>query len=340
MLYAKVEKKKADGIRKRIIAAGLYAKGYRSFSDAAFVYIPVIKKPKERLEVVELREEKKAAPRDLKELLDAKIGKEAAGKVFSSFDIVGDIAIFEIPRGLEKYGKEVAESIMQIHKNVKTVVKKVGAVEGEFRTRPVAVVAGENRTETLHKEHGCMMLLDVSKVYFSVRLSHERKRIAEAVRPGEKILALFAGVGPFPLVIAKKHPDAQIVAVELNPDAVRFMRENVKLNKAKNIIVEEGDARKIVLSKYKNFADRILMPLPRSADKFLDVAFAGARNGCIVHIYHFGHVENPYAEIEKRIAEEAKKAGARAEILNKRIVRPFAPRIVQVVVDFSIKKKK
>ena len=73
------------------------------------------------------------------------------------------------------------------------------------------------------------------------------------------------------------------------------------------------------------------MPLPRSADKFLDVAIAGAKNSCIVHVYSFAAIENPYEEIEKRIFEEAEKAGVKVEIVNRKIVRPYAPKIVQVV---------
>jgi len=337
MKYVKVEKKKANNTIKKLVKLGAYSKGHRAFCEGNFVFVPIAKIPTGKWQIVELEKEEKQKPRDLKSVLTSKIGPEAASKLFSSFDIIGDIAIIEVPKGMEKYEKELAESIREVHPNVKVVAKKASAISGDYRVRQVKVIIGGNRTETLYKEHGCKMLLDVAKVYFSVRLSHERRRIAEQVKPNERILALFAGVGPFPLVIAKKQPKSEIVAIELNPDAVRYMRENVELNKVKNIIVEEGDARKIVLEKYKNFADRILMPLPRSADEFLDVAFAGARDGCIAHIYHFAPIEDPYRDIEEKIAQEAKKANAKVKIINKRIVRPFAPKIVQVVVDFKIK---
>lgn len=337
MKYVKVEKKKANNTIKKLVKLGVYSKGHRAFCGGDFVFIPIVKTPPGRWQIVELEREEKQKASDLKSLLALKIGAEAASKLYSSFDIIGDIAIIEVPKGMEKYEKELAESIREIHKNVKVVAKKASAIHGDYRVRDVKVIIGENRTETLYKEHGCKMLLDVAKVYFSVRLSHERKRIAEQVKPNERILALFAGVGPFPLVIAKKQPTANIIAIELNPDAVGYIRKNVELNRVKNIIVEEGDARKIVLEKYRNFADRILMPLPRSADEFLDVAFAGARHGCTVHIYHFAPVEDPYRGIEEKIRREAKKANAKVKIINKRIVRPFAPKIVQVVIDAKIK---
>lgn len=332
MLYAKIAKKNAQEMIKKITALGAYADGFKCFSDGEYVFIPLSKKPRLDVEFVE-RDEKIIKEKNVKDILAETIGKENAEKLYSSFDIVGDIAVIDLPEGMEKYDKDVADAILKVHKNVKVVAKKAGSVEGEFRIRPLKIVAGENRTETIYREHGCAMKLDLARVYFSVRLSAERKRIAEQVAPKEKILALFAGVGPFPLVIAKKHPDVEIVAVELNPVAVKYMQENIKLNKINNIVVEEGDAREIVLKKYKNYADRIIMPLPKSADKFLDVAFFAAKKNCIVHIYGFAPEENPFADLERKIKEESNR---KVKILNRKIVRPYAPRVVQVVIDFEI----
>jgi len=232
----------------------------------------------------------------------------------------------------------IAEAVLSVHKNIKVVAKKMGPMEGEFRVRKLRVIAGENRTETIYKENGVRMKLDVAKVYFSVRLGTERKRISELVTPGERILALFAGVGPFALVIAKSHPDAEIVAIELNPDAVRYMEENIKLNKFKKIKAVLGDAREVVVREYLNWADRVTMPLPKSADAFLDVAIAGVKDGGVVHFYAFANEADPYSGPRKKIEEEARKAGASIEFLNEKIVRPYAPRVVQVVIDFRVRK--
>ncbi|NYZ77337.1 class I SAM-dependent methyltransferase family protein [Candidatus Micrarchaeota archaeon] len=337
MLFMKVPRKKAEEARRKIVSGGIYAEGYKAFHDEQHVYFPVLHAV-EGYGTIEMEGEKFERVKGLRELLAGILTDEELENLVTSYDLVGDIAIIEIPDELESKQKQIADAVLKTNKRLKVVAKKLGRVDSEFRVRPLKAIAGENRTETTYVEHGCRMRLDVAKVYFSIRLSNERKRIAELVKPGEHILALFAGVGPFPLVIAKKQPNTNIVAIELNPEGVRYMRENVRLNKNKNITVESGDAREIVFGKYRGFADRILMPLPRSAETFLDVAFAGARDGCMVHIYNFAPIENPYADIEKRIAEEAKKAGAKAEIVNRKIVRPYAPKIVQVVVDFRIKK--
>ena len=337
MLFVKVPRKKAEEVRQYLNENNLYATDYKTFRDEENVYFPVLKKLP-GYDTVEMGGEKFEKSKNLRELLLGILNEEELETLVTSYDLVGDIAIIEIPEELESKEKEIANALLEANKRLKVVAKKLGKVESEFRVRPLKVIAGEKRTETLYTEHGCKMKVDIAKVYFSVRLSTERKRIAGLVKSGENILALFAGVGPFPLVISKKHPDTKIVAIELNPEGVKYMEENIKLNKMDNITAVQGDARKVVLEKYKNFAERILMPLPRSADKFLDVAIAGAKNGCIVHIYSFAPIENPYEEIEKRIFEEAEKAGVGAEIINKKIVRPYAPKIVQVVVDFKIKK--
>lgn len=337
MLFIKVPKNKAEKTRRYLVEEGLYAKEYKVFSDEQFVYFPVVKKVK-GYESVEMEGEKFQRTKKLRELLSGILSEDELENLVTSYDLIGDIAIIEIPKELEKHEKKIANALLKTNKRLKVIAKKLGRVDNEFRVRPLKVIAGENRTETLYTEHGCRMKFDAAKVYFSVRLSTERKRIAELVKSKENILALFAGVGPFPLVIAKSHPDTNIIAIELNPEGVKYMKENIRLNKTKNITAIEGDARKVILEKYRNFADRILMPLPRSADKFLDVAFAGARDGCIVHIYNFAPIENSYDEIEKKIFAEAKRAGVKAEIINKKIVRPYAPKIVQVVVDFKVKK--
>jgi len=339
MLFAKALKKDGERIRRLLIESGAFANGYKILNDGEFVLFPITKRIKGDFEIVESDAE--PMPKQfskIKEALSGLLSEKEMEELVTSFDLIGDIAIIDIPEGLESKEKAIADAVLAVHKNIKVIAKKMGPMEGEFRVRKLKVIAGENRTETIYKENGVKMKLDIAKVYFSVRLGTERKRIAELVKPGERILALFAGVGPFALVIAKSHPDAEIVAIELNPDAVQYMEENIKLNKFKNIKAILGDARSVVLKNYVGWADRVTMPLPKSADAFLDVAIAGAKDGGVVHFYAFADAEDPYSEPRKKIEEEAKKAGAGVEFLNEKIVRPYAPRIVQVAVDFRVKK--
>jgi tRNA (guanine37-N1)-methyltransferase len=357
MLFAKVKKENAEESRQMLIKSEALSKDYKIKRDENFIYFPLVKEVYD-LEIVEMEAEPVPFKyQNLQEQLCEFLTKEEMEQVVTSFDVIGDLVIAEIPHELDSKEKQIAHAILKVHRNCKVVAKKIGAMSGEFRTRPLKVIAGEARTETMYKEHGAKMLIDPSKAYFSVRLATERKRIADLVKPREHVLALFAGVGPFPLVISKTQPECEIVAIELNPEAVNYMEKNIALNKSKNIKPILGDAREIVLKHYQNWADRVIMPLPHTAQDFLDVAFAGARNNCIVHFYGFSSEKDVEHAFEDKIQEAATRTGNptnlseslngplkqsfnwKPETVNRRIVRPYAPGIVQVVVDFRVKKQ-
>lgn len=338
MLFLKVPAKKAEAVRRELAENGALSKEYAVIKEGGFVLLPLqAGSSRGAYETVELEVPKRPVRiASLKEALRGVLSDEELESLTASFDIMGDVAIIEVPEALEGREREIGEAVLLVHKNVRCVYKKLGGMEGEYRVRRLGHVAGENRTETEHRESGVRMRLDVAKAYFSVRLSHERKRIAELVKPGERVLVLFAGVGPFALVIAKKRPKAEITAVELNPDAVLYMRENVELNRAKNVHVVEGDAMKIELEPAS--FDRVVMPLPKTAHEFLGVAFAAVKSGGIVHFYSMGETKDPYAEPTKKAQEAAKAGGVEMQVASKRIVRPYSPALVQVVLDLKIKK--
>lgn len=115
------------------------------------------------------------------------VSMQKLGRVYNSYDIVGDIAIIRLPKASKKRGQNVAKAVMSVHKNVRTVLAQTGAVCGDFRLRKLEYLAGENETVTLHRESGCLFSVDVEKCYFSPRLSHERMRVARRLAK-EKLL--------------------------------------------------------------------------------------------------------------------------------------------------------
>src|SRR5260370_15620431 len=119
---------------------------------------------------------------------------------------------------------------MKVHKNVKTVYYKAGAITDNQRLRPLHHVPGAVRTETIHKELGCRFKIDISKAFFSPRLSSEHNRVAEQVQPGEGVVDMFAGVGPFSILIARRLEDVQDNAIDANLEAIKLIREKAKLN--------------------------------------------------------------------------------------------------------------
>lgn len=331
--YIPMEKKSAQKKIEELKKKGKFDSSYKVLEKEGKIFIPVNAKIAGSVDMEGERFSRKA--KSMEEALGGMLSADELKEVVGSFDLIGDIAIVEIPDSLVKKEKEIAKALMEVHKNVKVVAKKEGPMEGPYRTRKLKVIFGENRTETVYKENDVRMLLDVAKVYFSPRLSFERKRIAELVKNGERILALFAGVGPFPLVIAKRKK-CEIVAIELNPAAVEYMEKNISLNKMNNITAICGDVKEIVPRDYADWADRVLMPLPKDAEEFLGAAYAGARNNAIIHFYTFADINDPFADARRKIAKHLAKG--KYEIANERIVRPFSPALVQVVVDIKVKK--
>jgi len=247
-----------------------------------------------------------------------------------AYELIGDIAIID-PH--EENVMDIAEVLLQ-HKNIKTVFQATSAVSGEFRTRELLFIAGEKKIETLYRENGCRYLLDVTSVYFTPRLSTERIRILGQVMEGEKVVDMFAGIGPFSILIAKRFPGAHVIAIDKNPAAIKYLKENAKLNKLKNIEIKEGDAREEV--KGISDVDHIIMNLPHSAIEFIDAALGIIKRGGVIHFYAISHEDDLFEGIFKNIEEHARRAGFQIISLDKRIVRPYAPYQYNVCIDFRV----
>jgi len=280
--------------------------------------------------------------RDLRTRLKGRIPEDLLRLVPRAFDIVGSrekaVAILELPEELREYEKLIAEALMEAHKNVRSVLAKASERYGIYRVRDLRLIAGEEDTEVIHKEAGCLFKLDPRRVYFSPREATERGRIAEMVRPGESVLVMFSGVGPLPVVIAKRRSGVHVVAVEINPDAHNYCVENIALNRLEGRIrAILGDVREVCPRLGERF-DRVLMPLPKGAASYLDVAIPCLRDGGVLHFYHWAHERDLFSEAEDLIRAAAEKMDRRAEILNRVRVLPYGPRIWKVRVDARIER--
>jgi tRNA G37 N-methylase Trm5 len=191
---------------------------------------------------------------NLKELLKDKLSKDELENLKSSFDMIGDIAVIEIDDTLKHKEKIIADTLLQMVKNIKVVCKKVGRHKGEFRIQSMKVIAGEERKETITKENGISLKLDVEKVYFSPRMSTERKRISEMIRPGEDILCMFSGCGPYPLTFLRKQPNLWIDSIEINPIGAEYQRQNLSINRSISRKIEPVQAK----SRQKQYLDYVI----------------------------------------------------------------------------------
>jgi len=230
----------------------------------------------------------------------------------SSFDIIGNKALIKLPHEIESYGEEIGRAIMETHPPVNSVFQDLG-VSGPFRIRSVRLLAGDETTETEVSEYGMKFRVDVSKTFFSPRLAEERKRVFEACRRGERVLDMFAGVGPFSISVARKA--AEVVALDVNPYAVSYCRENCYLNHINNVRPYLRDAAEFSDGKF----DRIIMNLPMTGSDYLENAkYLLEKEG---RIDFYSHIHD--SALHAKIWELRMRHGLR--VLSHRKVKSYSP---------------
>jgi tRNA (guanine37-N1)-methyltransferase len=340
---------KAIAIAKRL---GLLNRDMRVQRLQDFLYIPLIREP-QKIDFRELeanlplftvlkREffELVKSPPKLVDFLSDKLPPHLLLSLPHAIDFVGDIAVVEVPHELEDYKVIVGEAILATHKRLSTVLAKSSAVGGEYRLREFETIAGVGKTKTVHREHGCVFHVDLAKAYFSPRLSYEHNRVASLVEEDETVLDMFAGVGPFPILIAKKHKNVHVYAIDKNPKAIQLLKKNIVANRVEAKITPIlGEAKQIVAERLMDLADRIIMNLPEKAIEYTDAACEALKpEGGIIHYYEFTSAPEPLETAKTRLIEAVKQTNRKLdEVLYSRIVRGIAPFTWQVVVDARIK---
>ena len=275
----------------------------------------------------------------LKAALTGIIPQTHLAELPKSYDIVGDIAILELNTDFVPYEQNVAQAILAIHSNIHAIYAKAGRVEGDERIRPLRHLAGESRTTTIHREFGCSFMVDLSKVFFSPRLSTEHQRVANLVDEGERVVDMFAGVGPFSILIAKTAKDVMVDAIDSNPDAVRLIEENARINKvASKLRVHMGDAGKVIHEEMLHQATRAIMNHPSASRHFVGAACdALSPSGGIIHYYTFSEGQDPEVGARRELEYSLKSIGYKIrEVQTVRRVREVAPMKWQTVVDAEI----
>ncbi len=277
----------------------------------------------------------------LRKALSGVLSSEDLSKVYNSFDIVGDIAIIRLPCASSVNAQTASTAIMSRHRNVKTVLLQASPVAGDLRLRHLAHVAGENKTCTVHREFGCLFSVDVAKSYFSPRLSHERMRIAKMIEPNETVVNMFAGVGCFSIAIAKHSRASRVFSIDVNPAAVQFMEENVRLNRVYDKVIPLlGDSKEVINKRLQRVADRVLMPLPEKAREYLPYAVSALKaSGGWIHYYGFEYAaktESPLEKVKLKVAETLDALGVNYDVPTVRVVRSTGPNWFQLAADIHV----
>ncbi|MGC8687679.1 MAG: class I SAM-dependent methyltransferase [Candidatus Micrarchaeia archaeon] len=351
MKYIKINEKNAEKLKRMLKEANLLDNSSSARYNKGYVYFPVsasavnLKESFKKInaaigkgaKIVFMKGAKSEKRETYNDKLSKILTKDEMKELAKGYDLLGNIAIIELSENLKGKEKEIASALLSSSPNIKTVLKKAGPVHGVYRTRKLEYVAGEPSYIAHYRENGCIFEFDTRKVFFSNRLSYERSRIASQVRDKENVMVFFAGVGPFAIEIAKAHKSARIVAIELNRSAYMYMKKNIELNKTSNVTPVLGDVR-VVSAQFKNFADRIVMPMPKTSISFMDEVLLVSKKHAIVHMYSFTNSSAPFDELHKVLYNYAKAHKCSISIIKERIVRPYSASEVEIVVDFAIDK--
>jgi len=347
--YISVPVRDGEKSRKVLSDLGLLDGEYKIISEDGLLYLPTITEVsldqiQPHITAVSLKNGKRhfedavQGPRTLTEALEGKLTSDELAYLPRAYDLIGDIAVLEIPDEIMKHSKLIGAAFHDIHRNFKTILAKSGAISGTTRIREYDFLSGENRTKTIHTEYGCRLAVDIEKAYFSPRLLEEHNRIAQLVENGEFVMDMFCGVGSFAIHIARQK-QTHVIAIDINPFAIDLLRESMTLNKLIGSIVPiVADAHDYVRSNELNL-DRVIMNHPSGASDFISDACSILKSGGTIHYYDFIGGDSPETALTEKVTRLIEQAGwSVKQVSTIRRVRDSAPYEYQMVADIIIGK--
>lgn len=269
------------------------------------------------------------------------------GNFNRAFDIFGNIALVKFKDKINaKDKKRFANKLLKNNKSITTILEKTSRFKGRLRKQKTKHLAGIRTKEALYRENGCVFRFNIDKVYFSPRLSNERKEIAQKIRKGDKVLVMFAGVAPYSIVIAKNSKAGKVYSNEINKEANKYAALNVELNKVKNkVILLSGNIKNVAKKIRKGLTinnekipqkfDIIVMPRPQLKETFLKEALMLSKKATRIFYYDFCK-EEEIEDVVNRVKSEAKRYDKRIKILRVKKAGEIAPYKFRIRVDFKV----
>ncbi|KAL0234685.1 hypothetical protein PCE1_001721 [Barthelona sp. PCE] len=232
----------------------------------------------------------------------------------TGFELIGDIAHFNLNDEQLKYKYIIAEVLMNKNNVIKTVINKTASISNEFRVYPHEHLGGIENTVTRVKEQRCVFNVDVSKVYWNSRLSHCHEIVVEKVKPVDILIDMFCGIGPFAIPAAKK--GSLVFANDLNPESIDLLRKNKISNKiGPNLNIYNLDAREFITNLFNskekdlmlNKTVHFVLNLPALSVEFLDclVNTIDITTNAVIHVFAFSSDPESFfvKDVEKRSME-------------------------------------
>ena len=322
----RVPKSEGNPVRIRLKEEGKLNIDAKIRAEDGHLLIPILSDSFEDYEVsdedLEIQEHQETDYRNL-------LPEEVRDILPNSFDNIGDVLVVKLVDELLPMKHEIGDALLKVSSSTRAVFLDHG-VKGELRIRDLELIAGSGGSETRHRESGVTIMTDPAKVYYNPRLATERERVASMVKDGETIIDMFAGVAPFPLTICRYARPKVVYAIDLNHDAVEYMKTNIRLNHFDNIVAMEGDARELI--KDLPMADRVIMNLPQIAQEFLPDALSRTKIGGTVHMHKImGREESD--KVIALIIDEMNSKGLKCRLSGKRELKTYSPSASVYVLD-------
>jgi len=333
----KIKKEYGEYVLKVLRKESLIDSSYEIIREKEYILIPLVKPeiPSSLTHinpvVVTCNPKKRRHVRNYRELLLDRVPQKVYENLPSSYDIVGDVIFIRLNNISEKYWKEIGKALLEFHKGRKAVYAIVGETSGLERVLPLKLIAGVHVNKTFYVEYGCKFIVYVGKVYINPSFSFEHKRISEHVHDGERVLDMFAGIGGFSIITAKRK-NVEVVALDINPYAVKSINESLKINKLKGIVMpihtDSSMSERLLNKKFS----RIIMNLPGLSYMFIRNAVKLlSEEGGIIHYYRFSQTSTePLFEFMNEIAKYGKRI---VKVLSVRRVLEVSPTKKLYVID-------
>jgi tRNA wybutosine-synthesizing protein 2 len=330
-LAVRVQKCEAQAVLRQAIAEGVLDPKRKVLAQEGLVEIPLLRSmPGYKATYQDQPEFYRSTP-GLSEILKDDLSPEEIDLLPKGWFILGDVIIVKIDPRLDHLCPKIGQAMLSIYPRCKTVLRDFG-IEGQFRQPQRQIVVG-SITETAHAENGVRFKLDASRIMFSQGNLRERIRMSRLGRD-ETVVDMFAGIGYLSLPMAVHSSPRKILAIELNPLAFSYLKENIRLNRVQDIVRPVlGDCRD---RTPVGEADRVIMGMVQVTDQYLQTGIQTLRRGGILH-YHqtIPSWLYPQAAIDD-VMKAAKTAGRKAEILSCIRVKKYSPGVIHVVVDARI----
>ncbi len=236
------------------------------------------------------------------------------------YQIIGNICL------IKKKDNRLANRILKKLHHLKSVYYQ-SKIYGKLRQPKIQWLAGKKGTEVLHKENNCLFKLDIQKVMFSKGNQEEKRRMIKAVKKGDVVVDMFAGIGYWSVPIAKFSNPKMVYSIELNPSSFRWLQENVRINRLSDKVVPIlGDSKKVTPTLPR--ADRIIMGYFDSRD-FLVPALKVLKKGGTIY-FHYLASEDGFRKVAREIAKSYK-----LKLLRTRKIKDYAPHIYHCVAELK-----